>query len=296
MGLMRQAVQIKRQKWTRPILASYILTAAGLVLALPAPALAQVQPSQAVATATQPTYTALADLTLRSEVVLTANLRKMERLSAKEAPDVPAGYMRFLVRANVTSVLLAPRAVPLEITYLWDAPVPPSGKKPDLKGESVLLFLRTVPGNDRIYQLATANGQVPASPTAIETTRAIAADPIRPFGFGFRITGVVEATRLQRHSEESFATHFLIQTAERGFLTVSVPEASTGSRTIQVELPDSLGDGKPLKRESLIGFFLSCGLPPSLPKDVLATADATGDTQAINADYQLLRREVGPCR
>lgn len=290
---MRSDVRSMRRKYFSASLASRILLASGLALAAPAAAMAQTAPSLA---AGDVTYPLIANLTLNADVVLTATISAIDRQSAKEAPDVQPGYNRFVIRAAVTGVLLAPRAVPGEIVYVWDAPEATFGKRPKLKGEPVLLFLRAVPGNDRIYQLVAQNAQMLKPGQAVDLVRKVAADPIRGSGFGYRVTGVADATRMQRRADEDFATHFLVETAEKGMLTVSVPETAGGGGTIQVELPDSLGETQPLQQQSLLGYFLACGLPESLPESVLETAAAMGDADAVRADYKRLRASVGPCQ
>ncbi|MCH8684695.1 hypothetical protein [Pedomonas mirosovicensis] len=293
MPSLRSAVQIKRQTSRRSLLATRILLASALALAMPTAVSAQ---SGTATPAASVTYPLVANLTLNADVVLVATIRKLERLSAKEAPGLSEGYNRFVIRANVTGVLLAPRAIPGEITYIWDAPESVYGKRPKLKEETVLLFLRSVPGNDRIYQLVARNAQVLNPSPAIQMVRDVAADPNRATGFGLRVTGVVDATRMQRRSDEDFATHFLIQTAEKGMMTVSVPDTATGAGSIQVAMPDSLGETRPLERNSLVGYFLACGLPDSLPERVLETAAAIGDEAAVKTGYQRLRDTVGPCQ
>lgn len=291
MPAMRSDVQPLRRKFFSLALASRILLFPGLALAAPLPALAQEAPSPAAAS-----YAVIASLTLNSDVVLTANITAIDRQSPKDAPDVEPGYNRFVVRAEVTGVLLAPRAVPGEIVYVWDAPEATFGKRPKLKGEPVLLFLRAVPGNDRIYQLVARNAQMLKPGQTVDLVRKVAADPIRSAGLGFRVKGVVDATRMQRHADEPFATHFLIETEQKGLLTVSVPEGARGPGAIQVAMPDSLGESRPLERQSLVAYFLACGLPETLPEPVLETAAAIGDVEAVQADYRHLRQTVGPCQ
>lgn len=290
---MRSAVQIKRRALRLPGLFTTALAASCLGLAAPQAAVAQAESAQAAANGAS--YPLIANLTLGSDVVLTGTVRKMERLSGRDALSAPEGVNRYLMRVEVSGVLLAPRAVPGEISYIWDAPEAVYGKRPKLKGESVLLFLRAVPGNDRLYQLSARNAQIRNPEQAIAMVRSIAADPIRLSGFGYRVTGVVDATRMQRASDEGFGTHFLIETAEKGLMTVSVPEGPA-NRTITVSLPDSLGESRPLERNSLVGYFLACGLPDTLPEPVLTTAAAIGDVTAVQADYKHLRATVGPCQ
>lgn len=294
MVAMRSAVQLIRWKPSRPGLVGMVLTALCLGLPMAAPASAQTESAQNPA---QPpaSYPVIANLTLGSDVVLTGTIRKMDRLAGRDALTAPEGFNRYVMQVDVTGVLVAPRAVPGEITYVWDAPEAVYGKRPKLKGETVLLFLRAVPGNDRLYQLTAQNAQLRAPGQAVEMVRSISADPIRASGFAHRVTGVVDATRMQRASDESFGTHFLVETASKGLMTVSVPEGS-GNRAIRVMLPDSLGESRLLEKNSLVGYFLACGLPAALPAPVLETAAAIGDVAAVKADYQHLRNAVGPCQ
>ncbi len=295
---MRQAVLKARQKVIHSSLASALILASGMGVALTGSASAAQDSALGATTATAggpATYPLIANLTLGSDVVLTGTVRKMERLAGRDTLSAPEGFSRHLMTVTVTGVLLAPRAVPGEITYVWDAADATFGKRPKLKGEPVLLFLRSVPGNDRAYQLTAQNGQILGQGAAVDMVRDVAADPIRSSGFGHRVTGVVDATRLQRASDETFGTHFLVETASKGLMTVSVPEGSR-ARTILVSLPDTPDHSTPLKRNSLPGYFLACGLPETLPEPVLQTAAAIGDLNAVQADYKYLRETVGPCQ
>lgn len=291
---MRPTVSLKRWKpfRLRFVSSAVAALALGLVLlpALPTPAESAPAAAQAPAS-----YPLIANLTLGSDVVLTGTVRKISRVAGRDALSTPEGFSRHLMRVDVSGVLVAPRAIPGEITYVWDAPESVYGTRPKLKGKNVLLFLRAVPGNDRVYQLVAQNAQILSPGAAVETVRGIAADPIRASGYAHRVTGVVDATRMQRASDENFATHFLVETAEKGLMTVSVPEG-TGNRTIRVMLPDSLGESRPLEPNSLVSYFLACGLPAVLPAPVLETAAALGDVAAVEADYQYLRDTVGLCQ
>lgn len=291
---VRQAVQKKRQKQGRLGRAIALILAASMGSSLPGLASAQSESAQTAASAAV-SYPVIANLTLGSDVVLTGTVRKMERLAGRETLSAPEGFSRYLMTVTVTGVLIAPRAVPGEITYIWDAPDAVYGKRPKLKGESVLLFLRATPGNDRAYQLTAGNAQLRNQESALAMVRSVAADPIRKAGFGHRVTGVVDAIRLQRASNEPFGTHFLIETAEKGLMTVSVPEGA-GPRPLRISLPDTPDESVPLERNSLPGYFLACGLPETLPEMVLQTAAATGDLNAVQADYTYLRAAVGPCQ
>lgn len=314
MPTMRQTVSLKRWKPSRSRFASPVAAALALGLALSpalptpaesAPAVAQTALQAAAQGSAQGSgqnttqggisYPLIANLTLGSDVVLTGKVRKISRVAGRDALSTPEGFSRHLMRVDVSGVLVAPRAIPGEITYVWDAPESVYGTRPKVKGETVLLFLRAVPGNDRTYQLTAQNGQILSPGQAVEMVRGIAADPIRASGYAHRVTGVVDATRMQRASDENFATHFLIETAEKGLMTVSVPEGA-GNRVIRVMLPDSLGESRPLEPNSLVSYFLACGLPAALPAPVLETAAALGDVAAVEADYQYLRDTVGLCQ
>ncbi len=91
-----------------------------------------------------PAQAAVADiarLVSRSDVILRGTISKAQKLNAKESPGLAPHHVRFLVRADVAALIMAPDIVDTRVQYLIDIPRDSRGKLPKLTRMPVLLFL-----------------------------------------------------------------------------------------------------------------------------------------------------------
>ena len=75
-----------------------------------------------------PGFVELADLTVSAPVIVHATVARGERLSEKDSPGLRKGHARMLITAAVDAAIVAPGAIPAELTWLWDAPLDAKGK------------------------------------------------------------------------------------------------------------------------------------------------------------------------
>lgn len=237
----------------------------------------------------------LASLTLASPVVLKARITDADKLNRKSAPGVPAGRVRMLVEAQVENVLLSPDAVPAKIRYLWEGPLDARGKTPKLKGAPVLLFLRTT-GKPGAYQLAHAEGQVAATPTATTSVRRIAEQSRSAELRGLRVTGVGNAFHVRGSVPGESESQIFVETADgRPFSIVVLARPGQG-RTYSVSTGDVIDDSaKPVQRNTLLWYELACRLPRALPSDAQASLSEE-DRRAVQDDYLFTLGALGPCQ
>lgn len=290
--LMRHLIMQK----TRTYLAQFAFNFAIILplACLSSPSRAESTP---LAVSTEASYPGLAKLHLLSDVVLQARIYRSKKLSSKQAPDVAAGFERFLIQADVQSVILSSSPIPQRISYIWDAPVKEDGS-PKLKGISVILFLKTVTGRDDFYQLAAPNAQLLAQPEALETTRSIAADPDRSAIGDFHFSNIMSAIRVRSTEDSPEETNFLIQTSGGQLYTAIVTNTSNDQplNTVRISRPDSLNESQSVKKRTLIWYHLACDLPGSLPSSLLDAEGVRKDAALITQDYRTLRQILGPCQ
>ena len=233
------------------------------------------------------TYADLAALTLASPVIVRATVTKAERLSAADAPGVSAGRARLLVRAKVAAALLAPDAVPAELSYLVETPVDAKGRPPKLKDTGVLLFLRPSdrPGE---YALTSARAQLADDPAAAATVRAVLAElrtsvPV--------VTGVASAFRVPGAVPREAESQFFLATADNRPISLVVLTRPEQARTVSLALGDVIDDAAAgVKRDTLLWYRLACFLPRTLPEAI------GGDDRAgLADDWGYAVASLGPC-
>lgn len=270
------------RRTTAPALLALLLV--GLT---PLPATAQ--------TATVEGFADLADLTLPAPVVLRATIVKADRLNRKEAPDVPAGRVRFLVEAQVQGVLVSREVVPARIEYLWDGALDARGKPPKLKGADVLLFLRRVPNRAAQYQLTSPRGQVAWTPRADAAVRRVLTDVRSPELRDLRITGIGNAFHVRGSIPGEAESQIFLTTASGRPVSLVVLSRPGQAKSFSVALSDVIDDAAAsVPRDTLMWYRLACALPAAIP--VAATAELTDeDRAAVAADYRFVQGALGPC-
>ena len=232
-------------------------------------------------------YADLAGLTLGSPVIVRATLVRADRLGSNDAPDVPAGRVRLLIRARTAAALLAPDAVPAEIEYLWETPLDVRGKPPKLKDMTVLLFLRpgARPGQ---YALTGSGAQLPDQPASEATVRAVLAEARTGVP---RVTGVASAFRVPGSVPGEAESQFFLSTADSRPISLVVLSRPGQERTLQLALGDVIDEAATgVKRDTLLWYRLACFLPRALPDGV------GGDDRAgLTDDWGFVLASLGPC-
>ena len=237
--------------------------------------------------ATAATYADLASLTLASPVIVRATVAKAERLSAADAPGLAPGMARLLVKAKVGAALLAPDAVPADLSYLVETPLDAKGRPPKLKDAAVLLFLRpgTRPGE---YALTSARAQLPDEPGTEATVRAVLGEMRAEVPV---ITGVTSAFRVPGTVPGEAESQFFLSTAGKRPISLVVLSRPGQTRTVSLALTDVIDDAAAgVKPETLLWYRLACFLPRTLP------AAIGGDDRAgLADDWGFAVASLGPC-
>ena len=228
-------------------------------------------------------YADLVVLALGAPVVVRATIAKAARIAPDQAAGVAAGSARVLVKATLTTAILAPADVPAAIEYLADVPVDIRGKPLQLKGADTLVFLRGGAGG---YALANARGQIGwSAATEAAVRRVIAearrADPV--------ITGVGNAFHVAGSVPGEAESQFFLTTADSKPVSLVVLSRPGEAKRLSVALGEVIDEAAGgVAKETLLWYRLACFLPRVLP------GEASGDA-ALAADYAFVLQVLGPC-
>jgi hypothetical protein len=234
-----------------------------------------------------PGFVELADLTVSAPVIVHATVARGERLSDKDSPGLRKGHARMLLTAAVDAAIVAPGAIPAELTWLWDAPLDAKGKMPKRKNMAVMAWI-TTPAPDGKAQLTAANAQQNWTPELDAEVRAIATQA--KSGAAPAFTGVTNGFRADGTvAGESESQFFLTATDGRG-ATMVVTTRPGAPRKVAVSRGDVIDESAtPVNPGSLLWYRLACFLPAKLP------IKAGGDDPVLAADWEAAMASLGPC-
>jgi hypothetical protein len=268
------------------------LLALSLALTAALPAHAQPQNQEGLQNLT---YADLADLGAGAPVVAQLRVKSVDRLNAREATTVRAGFTRFEIEAEVVALIRGTAGLPAQVRYLVDLPNDSRGRPPRITRRSEYLGMATrVPKPPEELRLITADAMVPYSAAAAEMLRAIVREasgadaPPRIIGIGraFSVPG-----NLPGESE----TQFFLLTADQRPISLSVLRRPGEQVRWSVALGEIVDEGAgPPRPNTLLWYRLACTLPAQLPADALSEA-APEEARTIQADYRVVMDGLGPC-
>ena len=138
------------------------------------------------------TYADVAGLADAAGLIARVEIRRQAEVEPERAPGLAPGHVRLYIDADTEALLYGRGALGGSVAYLADVPLNSKGKPPKLKGQRMLLFARTVPGNAARLQLVGPNTQLPASPELEARVRAIATE-LAAADSPPRVTGIDDA-------------------------------------------------------------------------------------------------------
>jgi hypothetical protein len=257
----------------------------------------QQQPAAAAVPAGAPllTYADAADLAVSAPVAAHVRVVRASALRERDAPGVMAGQRRFLVMAELVSLIRSADALPPRISWLVDLPNDSRGRPARIAKRTELLVLATpVAGRPGELRLAAPDAQLPYSAPLAERLRAIyrelagASPPprIAAVGRAFHVPGAIPG-----ESE----TQIFLQTADQRPVSLSILRRPGEQPRWLVSLAEFVDDNAAApRRDTLLWYRLACGLPGSLPRQSMAGASGA-EARAIETDYRLVLQGLGPC-
>jgi hypothetical protein len=194
---------------------------------------------------------------------------------------------------EVVALIRGAEGLPAQVSYLADVPMA-NGKPAKLAKKSEYIVLaRPVPGKPSELQLVRPDAQLPFTPERAAMIRSIlreaSAADAPP-----RITGVGRAFHVPGTIQGESETQIFLQTADNRPVSLSILRRPGQPAQWAVALGEVTDEAAaPPVPNSLLWYRLACALPQAIPAQ--SYADAPETAQAIQIDYDLVMRALGPC-
>ena len=235
-----------------------------------------------------PDFAVVADLTFAAPVIVQARIARAERRPDRDSPGLAPGHARLLVTAAIDSAIVAPSAIPAELSWLWDAPLDARGKLEKRKNLAILAWVG-VPDPDGKTRLVAPNAQQPWTSSLDAIVRGIATE--QKSGSIPVITGVASGFRADGTVAGESESQFFLTAADGRGATLVVTTRPGMPRRVTVARGDVIDESAILvKNGSLLWYRLACALPAELP-----TTAGAGDA-ALAADWRAAIVSLGPCQ
>jgi hypothetical protein len=240
-------------------------------------------------------YADLADLGAGAPVVAHLRIRDADALSSSEAPNVAAGYRRFQIEAEVVALIRGTGGIDGRVRYLVDLPNDSRGRPARLgRRAEMLVMANRVPNRPGDLRLVAADAQIPYSPEAAETLRAIVRESTGP-GAPPRIVGIGRAFHVPGSLSGESETQFFLLTADNRPISLTVLRRPGEQPRWSVALSEIVDDSAAAPApNTLLWYRLACTLPARLPADALSEASPE-EARAIQTDYRLVMDGLGRC-
>jgi hypothetical protein len=238
-------------------------------------------------------YADLLDLALASDAVTAVRIKRAERVADKKSPGLAAGRRRFLVTANVISLIRGARALPARVTYLVDVAPDTKGRFTRLDGGDAILFADRVPGFDSELRLVSPDGQMGATPARLAQVRTALSEAAIANAPG-AITSISGAFHLPGPIPGESESQFFMATEDRP-MSISVSRTPGTVPRWWISLGEVVDQGlEPPRRDTFLWYRLACFLPPTLPAEAKADSETVLHA-ALDADYRIVLDGLGPC-
>jgi hypothetical protein len=238
-------------------------------------------------------YADLADLALSGPILAELRIRKAEKLPPAN-PQVAQTRQRYLILADVTSVIRGTGGLPPRVEFLYDARRDAQGRLPKLNKARVIVAALPVAGKPTSLQLASPEALIMAVSSEGGTLRSIVRDVIDPAAPP-AITGVGSAFHVPGTLEGEGDSQIFLTTRDGrpiSFNVVRTP-ASAPRWSVSIDELVDMSAAQP-RRDTLLWYRLACFLPATLP---VASTEANPEYAAIlSEDYQTVKRGLGTCR
>ncbi len=235
-----------------------------------------------------PDFAVVADFTSAAPVVVEARIARAERLPDRDSPGLAPGHARLLVTAALDSAIVAPTAIPAELTWLWDAPLDARGKLEKRKNLAIIAWVN-VPDPNGKTRLIAPNAQQPWTASLDATVRGIATE--QKSGTVPVFTGVANGFRADGTVAGESESQFFLTSADGRGATMVVTARPGMVRRVTVARGDVIDESALIvKPGSLLWYRLACALPAELP------ATAGGGDVTLAADWRAAMASLGPCQ
>ncbi len=240
------------------------------------------------------TYADIADLALAGKVAAQVRIRRATRIKGAQAASVESGRKRFLVEADVLTLIRGSEAVAPRITYLIDLAPDSLGRIPKLERGEAIIFANRVPNYPGEVRLVSPDAQLAATPENLTRIRLILTEAT-----GDRAPPAVTGISSVFHNPGSLPgegeTQIFLDTQDARPVSLSILHSPGLVPRWTVSLGELVEQASPPPpRNTLLWYRLACFLPATLPGaniESLAAADAI----VAQGDYGFVMRSLGQC-
>lgn len=251
-------------------------------------------PPVPITTEPAPPYAAVADLVLRSPIIIDSAIRKVERLKGPEAMGAPPGYARLYVQADVLALVRGTDSVPARIGYILDVLPDSRGKIPKMRKLRVLLYARPVPRLAGQVQLTGLDSQRPWTPALDALSRRIATEALAADAPPV-VTGVASAFHVPGSLPGEGETQIFLTTRDNRPVSLSILRRPGEQPRWAVSLTEIVDEAAaPPRPDTLLWYRLACALPAQLPAPATEKM-AASDAEIAFQDYRFVLRSLGAC-
>ena len=239
-------------------------------------------------------YADIADMALAAPIAAGAQIRRAKRVKGDAAVGLKPGQARFLVEADVQTLIRGAQGLPARVRYLVDLPLDAANRPPKLRKWRVLLLASTVPGKPGELRLVSPYGQLGWTAEQEARLRAILTEAVKPDAPP-PVTGVGNAFHVPGSLPGESETQIFLATADRRPISLAVLRRPGEAPRWAVALGEMVDDSAaPPAPDTLLWYRLACFLPPALP-DSSVDEMAAPESEAARADYRLIVEALGPC-
>jgi hypothetical protein len=244
-------------------------------------------------------YSVATRLYLNSPIVARGLVVSQTKISKQQAATLPLlenSQGRLMLEVELQNVLKAPNILPQKLKFLWQGPLDARAKLPNLKKQTLLLFLTSVTTNGATgYGLTDVNSIWPWTDAEDAQLRAIATAAQDPAQRGLAIKNVRTAfVTIAENSNSNPYVHILFATLNNAPLTV-ILEKRSNKWYLRTTLTDLDQDAVSVGRQTLLWYHMACGLPVKPPTVVID--QPTDQERRLAADaWNGMLEQLGSCR
>lgn len=239
-------------------------------------------------------YADIADLVVKSPLILDVQIRKVTRLPASQAVGVPTNIQRSLVEADVQSLIRGEEGFASRARFLLDIPKDAKGKVPKLQKRRYFLFGSRAQGLPGTLRLSRPDALVEWSAANDMTVRAITREAVQ-LGAPEAISAISSAFHTAGTVIGESETQIFLRTAGGEPISISVLSRPGQEKRWAVSTGDVIDESAIAPaRNTLLWYRLACSLPRNLDPKLIESSEKSSVAGAQD-DYRFVLESLGAC-
>jgi hypothetical protein len=239
-------------------------------------------------------YADVADLVTISPLVVDATVTKVTKVPPAQTIGVPADIRRVVADATVNALVRGQQGIVPRIRFLFDLRKNSAGEFPDIK-KLRFFFMANYTGTPGTIKLVTPKAFLQYSPENDATVRRVTREAVM-LDAPRRLTGIASAFYTAGTVIGEGQSQIFLDTEGNQPMSITVNSRADSGKSWSVSTSELVGESASVpQKQTLLWYRLACGLPRSMPDDVIAGSEA--DTvSALKDDYAFVLAKLGSCR